>query len=409
VALDDCSGFDPLDPSLAEPDERTGGLTERFWTILGQVQARCPVAHSDAHGGLWILTRHDDVVRAGQDWETFSSAGGAAPVPFDDGGLGFRLVPLETDPPLHRGIRKLLNPFFLPAAVAALEDETRAIAVELIDALQACGACEFMSQYAVALPAHVLFRTLLGLGVDTIGDALHWVDRLVMEPEAAMEVLMELMPWCYSHLEARKAVRRDDVLDAVVHGLVDGERPLDEFEQVEVLVLLIIGGLETTANALGNIGLHLATDPELRDRLAGMTGARLTRACDEFLRYEAPAPGMGRTVGRDVEVAGRQLRAGERVILYYGAANRDPEVWKEPDRLVLDREDANRHLAFGTGPHHCLGSHLARLELRVGVEELLRRLPDLRLDPSHQLTWRTAFSRGPAKLPLVFSPGGSAR
>ena len=401
------SQFDPLDPALAEPDAGLGGGTERFWSVMRTIQQACPVAHSDRHGGLWLLTRHEDVVQAGQDWETYSSEGGAGPIPFDDGGLGFKLVPLETDPPLHRGIRRLLNPYFLPGVVNALEGETRAIANELIDTFAAGGACEFMSQYAVALPAHVLFRTILGLGVDSLGQALEWVDRLVMEPDAAMEVFLELMPWCYQTLEARQAVRGDGVMDAIVHGLVEGERPLDEFERVEVLVLLIIGGLETTANALGNIGLHIATEPDVRDRLARMTGDELNRACDEFLRFEAPAPGMGRTVRHEVEVGGCRLSPGERVVLYYGAANRDPEVWKDPDRLVLDREDANRHLSFGTGPHHCLGSHLARLELRVGVEELLKRLPDLRVDPAHELVWRTAFSRGPAKLPLVFSPGGT--
>src|SRR5581483_10238977 len=172
---------------------------------------------------------------------------------------------VQTRPPGNRPaaaprIRRLLNPYFLPGVVNALEDETRAIANELIDTFADGGSCEFMSQYAVALPAHILFRTMLGLGVDSLGQALEWVDRLVMEPDAAMEVFMELMPWCYQTLEARQAVQGDGVMDAINHGLVEGERPLDEFERVEVLVLLIIGGLETTANALGNIGLHIATE-----------------------------------------------------------------------------------------------------------------------------------------------------
>jgi cytochrome P450 len=390
---------------MAEPDPATGGTTEMFWSVLRTLRTTCPVARSDAQGGFWVVTAHDDVVRVLQDWRTFTSTRGVAPVAFDDGGLGFRLLPAECDPPYHRSFRKLLNPPFGPEALAAIEEDTRAIAIELIDGFASRGSCEFMSEFAVAFPSHVLFRTMLGLPIEALDDVLKWVDRLVMEPDAAMEVLMELMPWCHQTLETRRSEpRRDDVLDVLIHGRLDGERPLDELEQVEAFVLLIVAGLETTANAFGNIVMHLATDPDLRHRVEALPD--VGKACDEFLRYEAPAPGMGRTATCDTVLGRQPIKAGDRVVVYYGGANRDPAVWADPDALDVERSDAARHISFGSGPHRCVGMHLARLELRIGVAELLRRLPGLRLDPAFPLVWRNAFSRGPARLQLTFHTAG---
>jgi cytochrome P450 len=194
------------------------------------------------------------------------------------------------------------------------------------------------------------------------------------------------------------------VLDALVHGEIDG-RPLTDTERLETMLTLIIAGLETTANAIGNAIMHLAADAALRDKVIALDD--VGSACDELLRFEAPAPGLARTCTRDTQLGHQRIAAGDRVLVYYGSANRDAEVWKDPDTIDITRPDARKHYSFGFGIHRCLGAHLAELELRIALEELLKRLPDLRLDPGQQIAWRNAFSRGPAQLAVLFDPAAA--
>ena len=400
--LFDPNDFDPMDPALAAQDPTADHKTERFWAVMRDFQETCPVAHSDTHGGFWTVTRHEDIIQIARDWETFSTVDGIAIVPFDVGDSGFRLLPFEADPPYHTSLRKLVNPYLLPTAVAKHEDAARAIANQLIDAFIDRGACSFMEEFAAPFPARVFFEEFLGLSADAIGGAFNSVQRLVMNPGAPLEPIMELVPWCQNVLAMRQEEeRRDDVLDALVHGLVDGERPLTDTERIQMLITLLIGGLETTSAGIGNIVLHLATNEGLHRSL--LDGADLAQACEEFLRFLAPVPAIARTATRDVEFNGCPMKKGDRVLLYYGAANRDPKAWEEPDRLDVTREEARKQLAFGNGIHYCLGAYLARLELRVALGEILRRLSDIRLDPVDvDLVWRTGQTRGPLELPISF-------
>jgi cytochrome P450 len=398
--------FDPLDPGLAAPDATsTAGPSERFWSTLRAMRTECPVAHSDAYGmNQWVVTRHEDVTAVARDWATFTSEYGGAPVAFDDGEAQFKLRPLDLDPPEHRSMRKLLNPYFGVGAVASREREIRAIAAEIIDDFAGKGSCEFMSSFAIPFPARVFFRLYLGLPTRDLVEVLGWVDQMVMHPEKAEETIGRFAPWIVGIFEQRKTTRRDDVLDALVHGEIDG-RPLTDTERLETVLTLIIAGLETTANAIGNAIMHLAADAALRDKVIALDD--VATACDELLRFEAPAPGLARTCTRDTQLGGQRIAAGDRVLVYYGSANRDAEVWKDPDTIDITRPDARKHYSFGFGIHRCLGAHLAELELRIALEELLKRLPDLRLDPGQQVAWRNAFSRGPAQLAVLFEPAAT--
>jgi cytochrome P450 len=391
------SDFDPLDPELGHAD---GPYCERFWPVLLSLQEECPVFRSDARGGFWAVTGFDNVNQAARDWETFTSAEGAEAVPLESGETGFRLIPAEVDPPRHRELRKLLNPAFRIGAVHKYTAEFERMANSLFDDFVDRGSCDFVAEFALPYPGEVFFRCFLGLTPDRSVAVRRMVDSMLMDPANAAEAFTEFVPWCTEVVdERRKAEPRGDVLDAIVEGVDSGL--LDSTDQFSALLTIIGAGIETTAMGLGNIAMHLAVDPVLREQLRG---ADLSQACREFLRFEAPVPAMGRVATRDVELDGELIRKGDRVVLYFGAANRDPRVWPDTDRIDVCRPGIERHLAFGIGPHRCLGLHVAELELVIATRTILERLPDLRLDPNDQITWRSALTRGPSRLPLLFTP-----
>ncbi|HEY1967504.1 MAG TPA: cytochrome P450 [Pseudonocardia sp.] len=395
-------GFDPLDPELGRAD---GPHRERFWPVLLALQRSSPVFRSDARGGFWAVTGFDNVNQAARDWETFTSAEGAEAVPLEAGETGFRLIPAEVDPPRHRELRKLLNPAFRIGAVHRYAAEFQRMADSLVDEFADRGACDFVAEFAMPFPGEVFFRCFLGLDPERSLAVRRMVDSMLMDPANAAEAFTEFVPWCSEVVdERRQAGPQGDVLDAIVDGVDSGL--LDSTDQFSALLTIIGAGIETTAMGIGNIAMHLAADPALRERLRG---ADLSQACSEFLRFEAPVPAMGRVATRDVELGGQLIKKGDRVVLYFGAANRDSRAWTDTDRIDIHRPDAERHLAFGTGPHRCLGLHVAQLELVTATRTILERIPDLRLDPTNPITWRTALTRGPAGLPVLFTPSGGER
>jgi cytochrome P450 len=388
--------FEPFDQELAN------SYAER----VSAIRDRHPVAWSDAAwsekgSGFWLLTGFEDVSASGQDWQRFSSAQGAAPVQFD---LDvFRMVPLETDPPIHRDIRRVLSPFFAPDVLKSAEEKIRQLVRELLDACVAESPCDFTEQFTVAVPSRVFFEIFLGEDPKEIAWMIETIKTLFAHPESAMDKAPDLLGWCATVLEARRSEgRSDDVLGAIAHAGNDADFELTEMDRIQTVFLLILAGMETTASGLGNILHRLAIDAELRLSLRGIDAPTLNHAVDEFLRIDSPVPASGRTLIEDVELGGCPMKSGDRVLLNWAAANRDPAMFANPDRLEIGRSESVKHVAFGAGPHRCLGSHVARREIRVVLEEIAK-LETFELVPGTEVTFRAGPARGPASLPIICS------
>jgi cytochrome P450 len=390
----DIARFDPLGRS------GTGDL----WDQLAQLR-ECPVGKTELYGGIWLLTRYRDVVEAARDWKRFSSAQGAGEVPLakvDD----IRLMPIETDPPLQRDLRRIIDRHFGPRSMPAAQADVRAAAIELIERFPS-GECEFISEFAVPYPALNFFNYAFGVGLDEAMKVMRWIAEMFEAPNTAESAIRSFHDWAGSLIEQRKAApQRDDVLDSILRAKIDG-RAVTQRECMMIIMNMVIGGIETTKHVLGNIAYYLATRPVLRERL-DRDRALIPAAVEEFLRYETPAPGLGRTVTCPIEIDGVSIPADDRVILYYGSANRDAAAYDRPDEIVLDRytRRAAPHLTFGVGVHRCPGAHFARLELRVAIEEMLDRMPHIEL-AVQDLEYGAGMSRGLVSLPLRFGTTGT--
>jgi cytochrome P450 len=359
--------FSPLDPALADD----------FWPLINGVRERCPVAWSEASwsdtdSGFWLLNTYAEVLGAATNWRVYSSADGASPVQFDLDVL--RMVPLETDPPLHRSIRRLLNPFFAPEALEAAEPGIRRTVSELIDRCAEESPVDFVARFTALLPPIVFFETFLDQRAQDIGWILEVLDTLLTKPDQIMEAAPRLLMWCAELLESRRARgRRDDLAGAIAHmGLPGSDDGLDleERQRVETLNLTVMAGMETTMGGLASIARLLAARPDIRETLRDAEPRQLDRAVEEFLRFETPVPTAGRTIGQDTRVRGCPMKKGDRVLLNWAAANRDPEKFPDPDTLNFDRENGSAHLAFGGGIHRCLGNLLARREIKAAIQAI---------------------------------------
>jgi cytochrome P450 len=390
----DLENFWPLDPALSE----------NYWTTLEYMRNACPVHRSKAQGGFWVLTRYDDVWRVARDHETFINSKGVSAVPFEDSPV--RPVPAMADPPFQRTLRQSLDRYFSPRAVAGLEPYMRRVANELLDEFATSGACEFMHEFSTHYPARVFFERVLGLEGADVAKARSWADSMMLTPHKSAAAWAEFGQWAQDLCDQRRAEGPRDEKD-FISGLLAAEyegEPLSDLTLQGAIVNVTLGGLETTAMALGVIMHHVATEPETAAFLSSpeCTSERMAGAVEEFLRYESALPTIARVASRDVEIDGHLIKEGDRVVLFYGSGNRDSAMFPHADELVLDRPlEENRHMAFGSGRHRCLGSNLARTELRVALEEIFARITDITLD-QETVTYRNAISRGPESLHLLF-------
>jgi len=376
--------FDPTDPVWNEAFDEAG----RCLRETGPVS-------SSAHGGLHVFGAFEDIRRILSDPETFSNSRGLSIIPENQHVIR---RPTDLDPPLQLAYRRLLDPYLSPRRIAGIEGQLRTTAQDLISGFAARGQCDAATEYSRPLPAAAFVQFLLNLRPDQVDEAQQVVNNAVFttDPPARRAALGELAQWSARILEARRRQpRQDDLLDAVLHNPVDGA-PLTEDEQVSILVPLATGGLETTASVISSSLLRLALNPALQTRLRD-TGQLPPQAIEEFLRLGAPVI-MSRTVMRDTEVAGHQLRAGERVVVLLPAGNRDPHEFSCPEDF--DEHQTNRHLTFSHGPHRCLGSNLAKLGIRVALEVFLQQLPLFELAGPPR--FRTSQSRSVDSLPLRF-------
>ncbi len=360
--------------------------------------------HHDYEGNpFWALVRYHDLVAAGRDWSTFSSARG---VLVEEPVGGMELMMLNMDPPKHTQLRSLVNKGFTPRRVAALEDHIREIARDLIDNAIACGDCDFVTQIAADLPLRVIAE-MVGVPAEDRQRVFDWSNTMVgnQDPEygnsieKATQAAMEMYMYWEWLAGQRRAERREDLISALLEAEVEGQQ-LTNVEIDAFLLLLTVAGNETTRNLISGAMLTFFENRAQWERLLERPELLVT-GVEEMIRYITPVMYFRRTATRDVEIHGRTLREGEKLTLWYIAANRDPEVFPEPHRFDVGRTP-NMHIGFGTGgPHFCLGANLARLEIRVMFEELLARVPDMeQTGPAERL--RSAFINGIKHLPVRF-------
>lgn len=388
----------PVKDWTTDFDHRDPRWVENPFPIWDELRGRCPVAHSARfEDGAYFASRYEDVREIAYDSEHFSSRRvivrerkvPTQPAP-----------PITSDPPEHTPARKLLLPAFSPQAIARLEPRARALCRELLDAIGTAKTCDAAVDYAQHIPVRLIAH-MLGVREED-GDLFRKWIHLVLEVGTSDEsvilpALQEMSAYFFAEIKRRGAQRGDDLISFLLDARIDGQ-PLSDPHLVGTLRLLLIAGIDTTWSGIGASLWHLATHPEDRRRLAADSSLMPT-AIEEFLRAYAPVT-MAREVVKETTVAGCTFREKGQVLLSFPAANRDPAVFPEADRVIIDRAE-NRHAAFGLGRHRCLGSNLARLEMSVALEEWLARFPDFRLADGAQVTWSEGTVRGPRRLPVA--------
>jgi cytochrome P450 len=374
-----------------------------FWPTLEHMRGNCPVVHSTAKDGFWALSTFDDIRAAAWDVETFSSATCVTPVPM---ARTEPSVPGMTDPPLHTGVRKALVPWFSPRAVAAIEPTMRTVMRRLLDGVADRGTCEFMKEIAAPFPSRIFFEAVLRIGHrDDLDKLIEWTDEIVVNPEFAHSTFADYSAWCGELLEQYRHDERDDLIGNILKIEAAGA-PLTEDLLRGLLMSIIFAGLETVQTALGNIMYHIATEPHVAAHLREVLSDedRLATAVEELLRFEAPAVTITRTTAHETELNGCPIPAGKRVVMYVASANRDDTAFPNANQLDLNRPILeNRHLSFGVGIHRCLGIHLARVELRIALQEILGRWEDIELAEAAVHFRNGVVTRGPESLNLRFA------
>ncbi len=387
--------FDYTSPEIAGP---------QFWDAVSELRQLGPLVWVENDGGFWVVTAHDTILRLAQDWQNFTSTAGVAlsrpgfdAVP--------RMAPIELDPPRHRVYRKHVNPTLTVKKVSPLEDQIRAIADELIDPFIDRGSCDIAKDFARQFPGTVFFRLMTHSTDEEFHQAEPAARQISFESddkEKFAAAAARLRAWAGRVFESRGSDPTEDDLVGAIMNLADDGEPWLDHEYMSGLQILAQGGIGTSASVIGAVMITLAADRELQDRVRA-DQALIPDLIEEVLRLESPVPIMFRTAQRDIEVEGQQIKAGDKVCLVFGAAGRDPAVFDHPDQVDLDRPHC-RHLAFGAGVHRCIGSNLARLQIRVAIQQLVTRLSPFWIPDGAEVEYSSRQSRGPVSIPLAFSP-----
>jgi len=384
--------------------------------IWDKIRDTCPVAHTDRWGGSFMPTRYEDLFNIARDTVNFSSqnvlVADVMPVPGEElehpeeipetlQNYNVGAPPITSDPPVHTWARKLLLPPFSATSIAKWEEETRELCGELIDGFIAKGRADGAVDYAQQIPPRVI-ASMLGIPKEMTATFTDWVRGFLelglTNPQLREESARNIFMFMYDQIQLRKENPGDDLITQLLAEKVDGE-PVPEAHVLGTCFLLLVAGIDTTWSSIGSALWHLAQHPEHRKRLIE-DPAIMPNAIEELLRAYSPVT-MARYVAHDTEYAGCPIPEGSKVLMNFPAANRDPKVFDHPDVVDLDREK-NPHIAFGVGIHRCAGSNLARMEMKVSIEEWLKRIPDFRLEDPDVVTWAGGQVRGPRKMPLVW-------
>ncbi|MBR0897967.1 cytochrome P450 [Bradyrhizobium tropiciagri] len=379
--------------------------TDPVWTddpfpIWETLRAASPVVHTERFLGCYMPTTYQAVKEIAYDTEHFSSR--RVIVRDVRPEISARAPPITSDPPEHKPAKQVLLPPFTPDAMKRLEPRVRAICNELIDEFIADGHCDAAARYTKHIPVRAIAH-MLGIP-EKDGDLfIKWIHQIlelgIKNEEELMNGVREMTGYFMAHLEQRKLQPGDDLISQLLRAKGPGGQPLTDEHVLGSLRLLLIAGIDTTWSAIGSSLWHLARTPADRERLVAEP-ALIPIAIEEFLRAYSPVT-MAREVMKETTISGCPVKAGNMVLLSFPAANRDPAMFPDADKVVIDRKE-NRHAAFGLGIHRCVGSNLARMEMQVAIEEWLKRIPDFRLDPAGKVTWSEGTVRGPRQLPVLF-------
>ncbi len=366
------------------------------WPALAWMRASAPV-HFD--GTVWGIARHSDIKWVSANPSIFSNAQGARP---DVPAMPFMI---DMDDPEHLRRRRVVNRWFTPKRIAGLHDQMVEVTDEVIDTLCERGSCDAVMDLCAWLPMHVI-GDMLGFPIDQRAELLKWSDDMLNAVGSDDADAVERAGAAFAGFSgfATEAIarRREDPGDDLLSVLVSSsDEELDEGQLLYEALLLLIGGDETTRHVLSGGLQMLLLHPEQRDRMLS-DRSLIPTAAEEMLRWVSPVKGMARTLTTDIDLHGQHLEAGQKAMLLYPSANRDETIFDDPETFDIGRQP-NDHLAFGVGPHFCLGASLARMELRSFFEVVFDRLPGLRLDGEPR--WRrTNFIRGLEELPVSFTP-----
>lgn len=394
---------------ILNPDVYARGVPHDTFRLL---RREAPVYwHPEPEGGgFWAVTKYDDVVTVSMDPATFSSAlqGSLIEDPPVDALPVMRSLLINQDPPRHTKYRRLVSKGFTPAMVRRLEPHIRELTGRIIDRVAPWGHCDFVTDVAAELPLQVIVE-LMGVPLEDRHRVFDWSNRMLgnADPEysgsvqEARRASLELYAYANELASRRKRDPQNDLVSVLMRADVDGEA-LSEAEFDAFFMLLAVAGNETTRNAIAGGMLALIQHPEQRARLLA-DPSLLPLAVEEMLRWVSPVIHFRRTATRDTELRGQRIRRGDKVVIYYASANRDEDHFPNGDVFDVGRTP-NEHVAFGPGgPHFCLGANLARLEMRIMFEELLRRLPDMELaGPVQRL--RSNFINGIKHMPVRYRP-----
>lgn len=372
-----------------------------------QLRDECPVARAPGftEGHMIYVSSYEDAFWALRHPEVFSSSAEAVSI-----GQDAPLIPLQVDPPDHAKYRRLMDPEFSPKRMAELESDVRTLTNEIIDPLVAQGGCDFHEDFATPLPSTIFLR-LMGLPQSDLEYFLKWRDNTIRPDvelgdfEGAALIRAETASAITAYFEgaiakARAVPETPELLSRLVYAEMEG-RSLTANELLGTCHLMLLGGLDTVTATLDCMIAYLATHPDRRADLAADPNLAAV-IIEELLRTETPVMTVMRVIKTDAVLHGTQLHEGDHAMIVLGAANTDDAEFPDAENVVLDRE-ANRHLAFGAGPHRCLGSHLARLEIRVALEEFHRRIPEYHIPDGVELTYSPGI-RQTDRLPIVFGP-----
>lgn len=366
-----------------------------------RLRGECPVAHGSRHGGFTLLTRYADVREAARDWRTYtSSVIGVTAIPVITPRSEPQL-PIEVDPPEHSTYRALINPVFAMGRVERLRPRIHAIARQLAQACSRKPSADLVRDYAVPLSVGTLAE-FTGLPPKDSRRWVAWITLMfdVRDREAGARASRQFGEYIDELIAARRRRPRNDFLSVLMEAQVDG-RKLTDHELHSFCTVVFGAGFETTADAMSLALQYLAEQPDTR-RLIRDQPELIPSAVEEFLRYGTPIQIFGRNATRDIEIHGATIPAGRIVALCFASANRDESVFRTPERLVVERSP-NPHLTFGAGPHQCVGSSVARLELAITLELFTQDMPEFRLDPAAASIWKARGDRrGLRSLPVVF-------